>query len=54
MKTFHLTAIIPGQEARIDWPSDSRNWTADKCGYGMNIGGRKMQESGGGFRVPAA
>jgi len=46
MRTCHVHGLNGGQEIKIDWPSGSSKWSADKCGYGAVIGGNQMQDSG--------
>lgn len=51
MQTCHLGAITSGQNITIDWPADSRNWTAETCGYGATIGSKRMQSGERSFIV---
>ena len=51
MQTCHLGTITSGQDITIDWPADSRNWTAKTCGYGATIGSKRMQNGERSFIV---
>jgi hypothetical protein len=48
----HVIARVSGQATTVDWPEDLRPFSVDQCGYGITLGGRKMQNSVSSFIVP--
>jgi hypothetical protein len=54
MNEVHVGARVPGQVTTVDWPEDLRPCLADQCGFGVTMGGRKMQNSVSSFIVPGS
>jgi hypothetical protein len=54
MLDVHVGERVLGQATTVDWPEDLRPRMADQCGFGVTIGGCKMQDSGSSFIVPGS